>query len=371
MLYFDHNATTPLAPEVTDAFADATRELWGNASSVHAGGRAAREALDQSRREIARALNAHADEIVFTSGGTESDNLAIFGSLCDRSKHVITTAIEHPAVLEPCRQLPNVTYLRPDRDGIVRPEQVRDALRPDTALISVMHANNETGALQPVWEIASIAREHGITIHSDGVQAFGRVDTDVHKMGVDLYSISGHKRYAPKGIGAVFVRKGVKLQPLLFGGRHERERRAGTENVPLAVAFARAVALGSDQDTAGLRDYFERVLLQEFEGVEINCREVTRIPNTSNVTFPGVSGEAIVIALDLRGIAVSSGSACSSGSSEPSHVLLQMGRSREAARSTVRFSFGRCNTRSDVDELIGALRQVVAKLRRSREVAHA
>lgn len=371
MLYFDHNATTPVAPEVATTFAEAVRELWGNASSVHAQGRAAREALDGSRREIAKMLNASPNEIVFTSGGTESNNLAIFGSLRDRSGHVITTAIEHPAVLEPCRRLPKATFLRPDRDGVVHPEQVREALRPDTALISVMHANNETGALQPIAEIAAIAREHHIPMHSDGVQAFGRIPVDMKQLGVDLYSISGHKLYAPKGVGVLLVSKRSKLQPLQFGGRHERERRPGTENVPSIVALARAVTLGVDQQTAAIRDYFEQGIVREIDDVEINSGRAARIPNTSNVTFRGVSGEAMVIALDMRGMAVSSGSACSSGSNEPSHVLLEMARSRDEARSAVRFSFGRGNTRPDIDHLIEALGQIVAKLRRTREVIHA
>lgn len=371
MLYFDHNATTPVAPEVAEAFAAAVRELWGNASSVHAQGRSAREALDRSRREIAAALHASANEIVFTSGGTEANNLAVFGALRDRAAHVITTAIEHPAVLEACRRLPNVTFLRPDQAGVVHPEQLADAIRPDTALISIMHANNETGVLQPIAAIAKIARENGIPMHSDGVQAFGRIPVDVETLGVDLYSISGHKLYAPKGVGALFVGKRAKLSPIQFGGRHERERRPGTENVPAIAALARAVQMGIHATTRGIRDYFETQIRNNFGEIAINGERSERIPNTSSVTFDGASGEAVVIGLDMRGMAVSSGSACSSGSSEPSHVLLQMGRSREQARSTVRFSFGRSNSRADVDALLDALHDVVGKLRRKREVLHA
>lgn len=371
MLYFDHNATTPVAPEVAEVFAAAVREMWGNASSIHAPGRLARETLDRSRRTIATVLGGAANEIVFTSGGTEANNLAIFGSLRDRSRHVITTAIEHPAVLEPCRRLPNVTFLRPDREGVVRAEQVEEALRPETGLISVMHANNETGVLQPIAGIAQIAREHGIAMHSDGVQAFGRVPVNVRELKVDFYSASGHKLYAPKGIGFLFAAKQAHLSPVQFGGRHEGERRPGTENVPAIAGLARAVQIGVDEQVGDLRDYFEEQLRGAFEDIEINGARAERIPNTSSVIFRGISGEAMVIALDMRGMAVSSGSACSSGSSEPSHVLLEMGRSREEARSTVRFSFGRGNQRADVDTLLQALQDVLSKLRHRREVPYA
>lgn len=354
MLYFDHNATTPVAPEVAETLQDAFCRVFGNPSSTHREGQLARQQLENSRGLIAGFLHASAAELVFTSGGTESNNLAILGLPTDR-KHVITTAIEHPSVLEPCRQLEQrgvaVTYLRPNCDGIIEPETVRRNLRPETVLVSIMHANNETGAIQPIAEIAALLRETGqrIYFHSDGVQALGKIPVDVQALGVDLYSISAHKIFAPKGTGALFVRKGTPLRAIQHGGRHERERRAGTENVPGAMCFARAVELCTSPEKIGtLRDQFESDVLSALEGVEINGAREPRLPNTSNLLFRGVSAQALLIALDMRGIAVSTGSACSSGSIEPSPVLLAMGRSRDEAKSSIRFSFGRYNTPDDV-----------------------
>ncbi|HEX4769257.1 MAG TPA: cysteine desulfurase family protein [Bryobacteraceae bacterium] len=370
MLYFDHNATTPVAPEVADAFHAAVCDIWGNASSIHRSGQHAREALEHSRRTVAQFLGASANEIVFTSGGTESNNLAILGlvrNLPGTHRHVITSTIEHPAVLGPIEQLERegiaVTRAGVQHDGVVDVDQVLQSIRPETVFISLMHANNEAGTLQPLRQVAAIARERGIFLHSDGVQAAGRIPVDVRELGVDLYSLSGHKFYAPKGVGALYVRKGTPLHGIQFGGQHERERRAGTENVAGAVALARATALPSI-DVSSLRNSFESHIATELKDIQINGRTAPRVPNTSNVTFRRISGEAFVIALDILGMAVSTGSACSSGSTEPSHALLAMGLTREEARSTVRFSFGRYNTTEDVRKLADA---VVATARRMRK----
>lgn len=378
LLYFDHNATTFVAPEVADTLAVALRQVYGNASSSHREGQLARQQLEKSRRTIAESLHASSAEFVFTSGGTESNNLAVLGlvrNLPGEHKHVITTTIEHPAVLESCRQLEregvDISYIGVNSSGMVNVDDIRLNTRHETVLISVMHANNEVGTIQPIRDIAEFTRERraaGQTIfmHSDGVQAFGKIPVDVQQLGVDLYSVSAHKIFAPKGIGGLYVRKSTPLRGTQFGGRHERERRAGTENVPGAMAFAQAVELCAAADgnyVAALRDFFEAEVLSQFESVEINGREHSRLPNTSNLLFQGISGEALVISLDLKGIAVSTGSACSSGSVEPSHVLLAMGRTREEARSSVRFSFGRYNTADDIGVLLEAVAGSVAKLR--------
>jgi len=376
VLYFDHNATTCVAPEVADALSAALRQVFGNASSTHREGQLARQQLEQSRRTIAAFLGAPAAELVFTSGGTESNNLAILGlvrNLPGERKHVVTTAIEHPSVLESCRQLQRegvaVTYVGVDSTGIVDIAEIESNLRSETVLVSVMHANNETGSIQPIQEIAALLlqrRRSGqdIFFHSDGVQAFGKIAVDVQALGVDLYSIAAHKIFGPKGVAGLYARKGTPLRGIQYGGRHERERRAGTENVPAAIGFASAVELcaGRPDSTHAFRDRFEAEALSRIRDIEINGSKDRRLPNTSSLLFRGVSGEALVIALDLKGIAVSTGSACSSGSVEPSHVLLAMGRSREEARSSVRFSFGRYNTAGDVAALVEALSGCVGKL---------
>lgn len=381
MPYFDHNATTPLAPQVAQAFT-AALEIYGNPSSIHAAGQIARRGLESSRRVIAAFLGARSADIVFTSGGTESNNLAILGlvrNLPAGSKHVITTAIEHPAVLEACRQLERegvaVTYLGVSRDGLVDLDALRSAICPQTVLISVMHANNEVGTIQPIGEVATLVRKlraggQNIWFHSDGVQALGKIGVRVDDLGVNLYSVSAHKMFAPKGIGALYVSKGTPLRALQLGGKHERERRAGTEDVPAAVAFARAMELCAEEKPApveAMRDCFEAEVLASDLPVKVNGSQTARLPNTSNLTFPGVSGEAMVIALDMAGIAVSSGSACSSGSIEPSHVLLAMGLSRDEARSSVRFSFGRYNTPEEVSALAAAVVSIAARLGKHKE----
>jgi cysteine desulfurase len=369
--YFDHNSTTPLAPEVAAILSAASRDVFGNPSSTHRAGQVARQRLEQARRTIADALHATPGEMVFTSGGTEANNLAILGLLRrshGKPVHAVTLAIEHPAVLEPFRQLEaegvEVTYVK-------SAAAIADALRDDTALVSVMHANNETGEIQPVIEIAKLIaarRKNGqdIYLHSDGVQAFGKIPVDLPALGVDLYSLSAHKIFGPKGIGALFVRKKTPLERIQFGGRHERERRPGTENVPAAIAFAQAaeLAVAARGDiVAALRDQFEMQLRNRLTDIQVNASQCPRLPNTSNILFRGVSAEALVIALDMKEMAVSTGAACSSGSLEPSHVLLAMGLTRAEARSSIRFSFGRYNSSAEMAALADAVVDAVNKLR--------
>ncbi|MBZ5576406.1 MAG: cysteine desulfurase [Acidobacteriia bacterium] len=373
--YFDHNATTPIAPEVLETMVSCLDQTFGNASSIHHFGQAAKQRLEAARRQLASLIGARAPEVVFTSGGTEADNMAVLGVVrAAGPRHVITTAIEHPAVLAACAQLERegaaVTRLRVDGAGVVDPDDVRLALRPDTALVSVMHANNELGTVQPIAEIARIAREAGVPLHVDGVQALGKIPVDVDALGVDLYSMSGHKLYAPKGVGALFVRKGARMAPLTFGGHHERDRRPGTENVPGIAGFGAAAEL-AERETAsdgerlsGLRDRLEYSVLDRIAGTGVNGEGAPRTPNTTNLYFDGIDGEALVIALDLRGFAVSTGSACSSGAITPSHVLTAIGLSAERARASIRFSLGRSNTAAQVDALAGALEASVAHLRR-------
>ncbi len=366
-------------PEVAEAFSEALRDIPGNASSAHRAGQIARQRLESARSTIAAKLGCSPAELVFTSGGTESNNLAILGLLRNipaSPRHVITTEIEHPAVLGPVRQLQregvDVTFANVCANGIVEPAEIERRIRPETVLVSVMQANNETGAVQPIQEIAAIvarrrASDQQIYLHSDGVQAFGKVEVNANQLGVDLYSLSAHKIHGPKGVGALFVRKGTPLCGIQFGGRHERDRRAGTENVPGVIAFARAVELlpeHTSSDLATLRDRFEEQVLTALEDVEVNGSLLHRLPNTSNLLFRGLSAEVLLIALDTAGFAVSTGSACSSGSIEPSHALIAMGRSVAEARSSLRFSFGRTNTPDEVDQLTAA---VIAAARRLRQ----
>jgi cysteine desulfurase len=372
-VYFDHNASTPVSPDVLEVYVAALREVPANASSVHQDGQLARQRFEHARSQVARFLGCASKEVVFTSGGTEADNLAVLGAVRASTRperHVVTTAIEHPAVLNACRQLEResveVTYLRPERDGWVSPEAVRAAIRPDTVLVSVMHANNETGVIQPVGEIGRITRELGVLFHSDGVQAAGKIPFSVNDLGVDLYSISGHKLNAPKGVGALYVRKGLTLQPLQFGGRHENGRRAGTENVPAAIALGAAVAYREDEAKllSQVRYRIERRVAAEIPHVMVNGWTAPRLPNTVNISFDGIEGESLVIALDLRGFAVSSGSACSSGAVEPSHVLIAMGLAPEQAKASLRFSVGLGNTVEQADALVDAIAASCVHLRR-------
>ena len=374
--YFDHNATTPVDPEVLEVAVSCLGQVYGNASSIHYFGQAAKQKLEAARRQVAGLIGAKPAEIVFTSGGTEADNMAVLGVVrrTGGPRHVITSAIEHPAVLGPCGQVERegveVTRVRVGSGGIVDPDDVRQALRPETVLISVMHANNELGTVQPIAEIARIAREAAIPLHVDGVQALGKIPVDVDALGTDLYSMSGHKLYAPKGVGALYVRKGTRLDPLVFGGHQERDRRPGTENVPGAVALGAAAELAGRElaansgRLAALRDRFENAVLGRISGAGINGARWSRTPNTSNLYFDGVDGEALVIALDLRGFAVSTGAACSSGALTPSHVLTAIGLDADRARASMRFSLGRGNTAAEVDALAEALEASVAHLRR-------
>ena len=354
VLYFDNNATTPIAPEVLAVLQQVQAETYGNPSAIHRAGQDARHCVETARAQVARLLGCDAKEIVFTSGGTEADNLAIFGA---GPGHIVTTAIEHPAVLAAAHAHGPCTVVPVSADGLVDPDDIRRAIRPDTCLVSVMHANNETGAIQ------TLARHEGVLLHSDGVQAAGRLPVNVRALGVDLYSISAHKLNGPKGIGALYVREGVKLAPMLHGGRHERERRAGTENVPGIAALGAAATLPLPDYTI-LRDRLEHGILARVPHTTVNSAAALRMNNTSNIRFEGIEGESLVIALDLAGIAVSTGAACSSGAVQPSHVLTAMGLTAAQAKSSMRFSLGRCNTEEQVDTLLAALEKAVARLRK-------
>lgn len=368
--YFDHNASTPPSPEALDAFTQASLTAIGNPTSIHADGQAARRIVEQARQDVALLLGCQPKEVVFTSGGTESDNLAIFGV---ETKHVIISAIEHPAVLEPAAELERrgvrITRIGVNSQGVVDPGSIRNALTPETGLVSIMHANNETGAIQPLAAIAAIARQSGALLHSDGVQAAGKVPLNMAELGADLYSITGHKFGALKGAGALFVREGVKLRPSQFGGRHERERRPGTENVAGIAALGAAARWLAEHGEAErhrlavLRDRLEQSILARIPGAKVNSAGAARTPNTSNIAFDGVDGEALLISLDLAGFSVATGAACSSGAVNPSHVLTAMGLSRDQAKSCLRLSLGRGNTAEQVDSLVEALGAAVARLR--------
>jgi len=372
-VYLDNNATTPLLPEVLEAMRPYFGERFGNASSIHHHGQETRAAVEGARESVAALLGCRSSEVVFTSGGTESDNLAIAG-LAVAGDHIITSSIEHHAVLFACKHLEEagceVTYLPVDGRGLVDTDDVRRALRPNTKLISIMMANNEQGVLQPVEEIGKIAAEADIFFHTDAVQAAGKVPIDVKKIGCDALSISGHKMHAPQGVGALYVRKGTHIQPLFYGGRHERSRRAGTENVPGIVALGKAGELalqgfqrGEDNRMAAQRDRLEQGILAQVEEVGVNGEGAPRVPNTSNIYFDHIEGEAMVIALDLKGLAVSTGAACSSGAIEPSHVLTAMGLRSDRARASIRFSLGKQNTAEDVDFALALVPETVARLR--------
>lgn len=378
-VYLDNNATTPVLPEVLEAMRPYFGERFGNASSIHHHGQETRAAVERARESVAALLGCRASEVVFTSGGTEGDNLAIFG-LAREGDHVITSTIEHHAVLNACKHLAKyrettgceVTYIPVDGRGLVDPADVKRAIRPNTKLITIMLANNETGVVQPVAEIGKIAAEADVYFHSDGVQAAGKIPIDVNEIGCDLLTISGHKLHGPQGVGALYVRKGTRLEPMLHGGSHERSRRAGTENVPGIVGLGKAAELAragfergddhADQKMAAARDHLERELL-EIEATGLNGEGAPRVPNTTNIYFDGIEGEALVIALDLKGLAVSTGAACSSGAIEPSHVLTAMGLRPDRARASIRFSLGKQNTPEDVDFALGLVPETVGRLR--------
>ena len=374
-VYLDHNASTPVHPEVVAAMLPFFGEVYGNPSSVHGFGRAAREAVDDARAEIARFLGSRPEEIVFTSGGTESDNFGIKGlALARGAGHVITSRIEHHAVLRTCEALEgqgfDVTYLPVDDQGRLDPDDVKRALRADTLAVSVMHANSEVGTIQPLAEIGAICRERGVPLHVDAVQTFGKIPIDVDAMGIDLLSFSGHKIYGPKGAAGLYVRRGTKMVAVQHGGEHERRRRAGTENVPGIVGLGKAVEVrgremhDEAQRLSALRDRLWDGIRQRVPDSRLNGERVLRLPGTANVVFRQVESESIVLGLDLKGVAVSAGSACTAGNVEPSYVLVAMGLPVEWAMGAVRFSLGRSTTAEDVDYVVESIVPIVEKLRR-------
>jgi cysteine desulfurase len=376
-IYLDHNATTPLDPLVAERMVQALKDTWGNASSVHHFGQQAKAALDDARALVAALLNADASEVVFTAGGTESDNIAIRGAAdaleASGRKHLITSAIEHEAVLNTMKALARkgwrITTLPVDQGGIVSPDRLREAMTDDTALVSVMHANNEIGTIQPIAELAQIAHERGALMHTDAVQTAGKVPLDVRALGVDLLSIAGHKFYGPKGTGALWVKRGVRLVSSITGGRQERSRRAGTENVAALVGLgvatdvARRKMASEGPRLSALRDRLESGIVARVSGCERNGAAEPRVPNTSNLSIERIESESVLIGLDLAGIAVSSGSACSSGTLEPSHVLKAMGLPHVRTLGSIRFSLGASNTEAEIDRVIEVLPPLVEKLR--------
>jgi len=375
-IYFDNNATTPIHPEVFDAMLPYLKDEFGNPSSIHWAGRNTRKVIDEAREKVARLLNCDVGEIIFTSCGSEGDNLAIKGlveSKRDKGNHIITTKVEHPAVLTTCKYLAktgfDVTFLDVDNQGMLDLDQLKKAITPKTILITIMFANNETGVIFPIEEIGRIAKEHNITFHTDAVQGVGKVPIDVKKLNIDLLTLSGHKLYAPKGVGAIYVKRGVRLVPLIHGGHQERNRRGGTENTAGIVALGKACEIAHrdmEQEIkhlTALRDRLEKGLMGKIPHARLNGHPKNRIPNTANISFEFAEGESILLNLDMKGIAASSGSACTSGTLEPSHVLVAMGVSMEASHSSVRFSLGRGNTVEDVDYVLEVLPPIVEKMR--------
>jgi cysteine desulfurase len=377
-IYLDHNATTPVDPLVLEAMLPYCRELYGNASSVYEAGRLARKGIDEARQKVAALIGAKdVDTIVFTGSGTESDNFAIKGAseaLKSRGNHIITSAIEHHAVLNTCKFLEKngfkITYLPVDKFGIVDLEALKNAITDRTILITIMYANNETGTIEPVEEIARIAKDKNILFHTDAVQAGGKLAIDVTKLGVDMLSLSAHKIYGPKGVGALYIKKGVKLTPLLHGGHHEKNRRAGTENVAGIVGFGRAAEIAAKdmaKDTEyvrALRQRLENGVLKNIKHTYLNGHPDKRLCNTANISFEFLEGESIILNLDMEGVAVSTGSACTSGSLEPSHVLTAMGIDPVRTQGSIRFSLGKDNTEADIDFVVKALPPIIEKLRK-------
>ena len=376
-IYFDHNATTPLHPAVLEAMTQALADDFGNASSVHAFGQKAKADLDVARGRVAALVGAEPNDLVWTAGGTEADNFAVRGiaeALESRGrKHLVASAIEHEAVLNTCKHLARrgwtLTLVDPDREGVIGPDALRQALTAQTALVSVMHANNEIGTVQPIAELADIAHEAGAVFHTDAVQTVGKMEVDVEALGADLLSLSGHKFGGPKGTGALWIRRGTRIAPILTGGRHERNRRAGTENVPAVVGLGVAAVeaqrhLAAHQRGVGrLRDRLEAGILAGVSGTVVNGDPIRRVHNTTNISFERVEAESLLIALDLAGIAVSTGSACSSGTLEPSHVLKAMRLPASRTQGALRFSLGPTNTEAEVDHVLQVLPALVEKLR--------
>lgn len=375
-IYMDHASTTPMAPEVIEAMNAAFVEIFGNASSLHQPGLSARAALEEARERVAGLIGAEAGEVYFTSGGTESDNLAIRGAALanrDRGRHIITTSIEHPAVLEPCKALEKegfeVTYLPVTREGLVEVEALEEAIREDSILISIMHANNEIGTIQPIAEAGELARSRGIVFHTDAVQTVGKIPAKVDDLGVDLLSISSHKLHGPKGVGALYIRKKTPIEPIIFGGGHERGMRSGTENVPGIVGLAAASELaernleGEMVRISGMRDRLADYVLERVEDTWVNGSRTKRLPNNLNLGFSFIEGEALLLRLDAEGIAVSTGSACSSKKTVASHVLTAIGLRPQEAHGSLRVTLGRENTDEEVDRVGEAIVEVAESLR--------
>lgn len=375
-IYFDHNATTPVPEEVFEAMVPFLKEQWGNPSSIHWAGRGTRKSVEDAREKVCALLNCTNTELIFTSSGTEGDNHAIKGlayARKDKGNHIITTNVEHPAVLNTCKHLQKegfeVTYLGVDKDGLISIDELKAAITPKTILISVMFANNETGVLFPVKEIGELAKEKGVAFHTDAVQAAGKAKIDVKDINCDLLTISGHKLYGPKGIGALFIKRGARLVPLIHGGHHERNRRGGTENVAGIVGLGKAAEIAlRDMDSEiehlkSLRDRLEKGMAERVPHIKVNGHMEKRLPNTSNISFEFVEGESLLLNLDMKGIAASSGSACTSGSLEPSHVLIAMGLTHELSHGSVRFSLGKSNTAEEIDFLLETMPPIVERMR--------
>ncbi len=375
-IYLDHNATTPTHPEVVKAMLPYYTEIYGNASSFHQFGQQARKAVEEAREKVADFIGADAGEIFFTSGGTEADNFAIKGIAYAnqaQGKHIITSQIEHLAVLNPCKYLEKqgfrITYLPVDKHGLINPEEVRKAITDETILISIMQANNETGTIEPIAEIGKIAKEKAIYFHTDAVQSAGKIPVKVKELNVHLVSLSGHKLYGPNGMGALYIAKGTRIQPLMLGGHHEKNKRAGTENVPGIVGLAKAVEIAqtTGEEEAirltNLRNKLESLIREKIEDVYLNGHPEKRLPNTLNMSFEFIEGESIILNLDMKGIAVSSGSACTSGSLNTSHVLKAMGIEAAVAQGSIRFSLGKDNTDEDIDYVSEVLPEIVSRLR--------
>jgi len=375
-VYFDHSATTAMDPKVVEAMLPFMSEKFGNPSSIHSFGREVKVALEEARESIAEFLKVRAADIYLTSGGTESDNMAIKGAayqLKSKGKHIITSKVEHHAVLHTCEALEKegfeVTYLAPDKYGMVHPETVAEAIRKDTILISIMHANNEVGAINSIDEIGKVARGKGVLFHCDAVQSFGKIPIDLSKLPVDLMSMSGHKIYGPKGVGILYIKKGVRLEKIIFGGEHERGRRPGTENIPGIIGLAKAVELRQSgmkkitKNVKKLRDMFYDKVMEKIPRVFLNGHPEQRLSGHLNLSFQGIEGEALLLSLDLKGVAASSGSACTSGSIDPSHVLSAMGVKPDLAQSSIRFTLGKDNTKEDVEYTLEILPEIVQRLR--------
>ncbi|SMB98830.1 cysteine desulfurase [Thermanaeromonas toyohensis ToBE] len=375
-VYLDHSATTPVRPEVLEEMLPYLKEEFGNPSTLYSWGREAKKAIEEARARVAALIGAQPEEIVFTSGGTEADNMALIGAAYanqKKGKHIITSSIEHHAVLDTAQYLQRqgfkVTFLPVTPEGLVRVEDVEEAITDETILISIMHVNNEVGTIQPIQEIGKLARERGIIFHTDAVQSVGKIPVNVDELNVDLLSASAHKIYGPKGVGCLYIRKGTRIQPLLHGGGQERKRRAGTENVPGIVGFGKAAELaGQELESEGkrlkaLRDKLIDGVLERIDHVQLNGDRERRSPINANFSFKYVEGESILLSLDMKGIAASSGSACTSGSLDPSHVLLAMGIPHEVAHGSVRMTLGRDNTEEDIDYVLEVLPEIIERLR--------